>query len=248
MLRMMSSHHPLNPAMSRLLALALLLVLALAAAGASAQPNAATKTAFRDCNDRAFLALGIARNYLMTDRNREAVLPHLKGNASAEAMAEELFRRVEAGEVRYPGQYAADTLFQCARDAGLRVGVTRSHAALCFTRTDIAFFLHAERARHVVKQGAVANVLKRLTVRRLYPTALVNQVAEAVYGPSENPPLQPLMEALAWSCINQAAHADAAASAAATTAAAGAASATAAAGAASTPSATASAPAAAASR
>jgi hypothetical protein len=193
----------------------LLMVLGIAAAPASqAQPSESSRTAFRACNDRAFLALSIARNYLMGGRNRDLVWPHVQGNALGEAMAEDLFHRVEAGEVKIPGQYAADTLFQCAHEANINVGVNRQSAAVCFTRTDIPFFLHAERTRHVVRQGAVANVMKRLTVRALYPVALINQVADAVYAPPEPPDLRQLMDAVAWTCINQSASAATAAKAA----------------------------------
>jgi hypothetical protein len=187
---------------------ALLLVLGVASAsGALAQPSDVARSAFRACNDRAFLALSIARNYLMGGRNRDLVWPHVQGNALGEAMAEDLFRRVEAGEIQIPGQYAADTLFQCAHEAKINVGVNRQSAAVCFTRTDIPFFLHAERTRHVVRQGAVSNVMKRLTVRALYPVALINQVADAVYAPPEPPDLRPLMDAVAWTCINRSASA-----------------------------------------
>lgn len=195
------------------------LALALGAgAAAHAQPGGTVHDAFRACDDQAFLALNMARNYLMTDRNREMVLPHLRDNPAAEAMAQELFDRVDRGEIRHPGQFAADTLFRCAGARQLRVGASRERAALCFTRTDVAFFLHTERERKVVRQQAVSNVLKRLSVRELYPTALVNSVAEAVYRPAEPPDLRRLMGAVAWRCINERPAAAAAASATASAA------------------------------
>ena len=53
-----------------------------ASAVVRAQPTPdASRNAFHTCDDRAFLALTMARNYLMTGRNRDMVLPHLKGNA-----------------------------------------------------------------------------------------------------------------------------------------------------------------------
>lgn len=185
----------------RLGLLALGVVAALGARAQSAAPDA--REAFRACDEQAFLALNIARNYLMTNRNRDMVLPHLRSSAMAEAMAQELFDRVDSGEIRHPGQFAADKLFACAGERQLRVGTGRERAALCFTRTDVAFFLHAERERKVVRQQAVANVLKRLALRELYPTALVNSVAEAVYRPAETPDLRRLMGAVAWGCINE---------------------------------------------
>jgi len=163
----------------------------------------ASRQAFRTCDAQAFLALSMARNYLMSGRNKALVAPYLEGSAEGQAMAEELYRRVDAGEIHQPGQFAADVLFRCAQANGLRVGTTRPRAALCFTRTDVPFFMHSERSQHVIRQRAISNVLARLTVRELYPTALVQQVAEAVYAPPELPDLRRLMGAVAWSCINE---------------------------------------------
>jgi len=168
-----------------------------------ATPSTEAREAFRACDAQAFLALSMARNYLMTGRNRELVRPHVQGNPLGEAMAEEMYSKGETGQLGHPGQFAADVLFRCAAETKLRVGASRPRVATCFTRTDVAFFMHAERERGVVRQQAVSNVLKRLTVRELYPTALVNSVAEAVYKPAKLPDLQRLMGALAWTCINQ---------------------------------------------
>lgn len=181
---------------------ALCLVLGLAACAGARATGDAAREAFRACDAQAFLALNIARNYLMSERNRSLVMPYVEGSPMAQAMAEELFRRVEAGEIRHPGQFAADTLFQCAAEMKMRVGASRARAALCFTRTDIAFFLHAERDKKVVRQQAVSNVSKRLSVRGLYPTALINSVAAAVYTPAQPPDLRQLMGAVAWGCIH----------------------------------------------
>jgi hypothetical protein len=170
---------------------------------APAAPGAEAREAFRACDAQAFLALSMSRNYLMAGRNRELVRPHVQGNAMGEAMAEEMYNKADAGEISHPGQFAAEVLFRCATEAKLRVGASRQRVATCFTRTDVAFFLHGERERGVVRQQAVSNVLKRLTVRELYPTSLVNTVAEAVYKPEKSPDLQRLMGALAWTCINQ---------------------------------------------
>jgi len=160
-----------------------------------------SRTAFRTCDDRAFLALTMARNYLMTGRNRDMVLPHLNGNQDAEAMADELFRRVEANEIRHPGQFAADVLIQCASDEKLKVGASRSLIATCFVRTDVAFFLHAARADNLTQVEAVRRVSGRLKARDLYPMSLINDVSEIVYRPAQAPELRPLMGAMAWGCI-----------------------------------------------
>jgi hypothetical protein len=169
-----------------------------------AQPTSdASRNAFHTCDDRAFLALTMARNYLMTGRNKDLVLPHLNGNADAEAMAEELFRRVEANEIRHPGQFAADVLTQCASDEKLKVGASRSLVATCFVRTDVAFFMHGSRADNLTQVEAVRRVSGRLKARDLYPMWLITDISEAVYRPAQAPELRPLMGAVAWGCIHR---------------------------------------------
>lgn len=167
------------------------------------EPGDASRESFRICDAKAFLALNIARNYMMTGSNRQAVIPHLQGDAAAEALADDVFRRIDAGEIRHPGQAAADALFECAAQQKMTVGAPRQQVALCFTRTDIAFFLHLERSSGVVRQQAVSKVQTRLKSRDLYPAALINTVAEAVYAPPQVPELRQLMGSVAWACINQ---------------------------------------------
>ena len=186
-----------------------MLLLAAVAASAPAQAQAtaeganASRESFRICDDKAFLALTIARNYMVTGRDRRAVVPHLKGDAAAEAMAEEIFRRVDSEEIRHPGEAAAEVLFECAAQRKMAVGAPRQQVALCFTRTDIVFFLHVERSNHVVRQTAVSKVQARLTSRELYPAALIGAMAEAVYAPPELPDLRQSMSRAAWACINR---------------------------------------------
>ena len=172
-------------------------------ASAHAQPSNTALDAFRACDAHAFLALSIARNYLMSDRNRSMVMPHVEGSEIGRKMAEDLFDRVDRGEVRHPGQFAADTLFKCASDLKLRVGATQEHAATCFTRTDVAILLDVERSKGVERQKAVASVSSKLKARTLYPMSLIHQVAGAVYTPTKPPELRELMGWVAWGCINQ---------------------------------------------
>ena len=186
-----------------LLLLGAVAVSAAAQAQSAADGANASRESFRICDAKAFLALNIARNYMMTGRDRQAVVPHLKGDAAAEAMAEEIFRRVDADEIRHPGEVAADALFECAAQQKMRVGAPRQQVALCFTRTDIVFFLHFERSNHVIRQTAVSKVQARLTSRELYPAALIGTMADAVYAPPELPDLRQLMGRTAWACINR---------------------------------------------
>jgi len=173
------------------------------AAASRAQPSVASRAAFQACDAQAFLALNIARNYMMSGRKKELVEPYIKDDPLGRAMADEVYGQVDAGLVHHPGELAADALFKCAAEQKMTVGAPRQQVALCFTRTDVAFFLHLERSQQVVRQSAVPKVLGRLTSRELYPVALVNQVAEAVYAPPELPDLQQLMRSVAWTCINQ---------------------------------------------
>ena len=198
-------------------AAARLLLAALAVMAASAlraQPTDASRAAFQTCDAQAFLTLDIARNYMMSGRNRQLVEPSVRDSELGRAMADEVYRRVDAGQVRHPGELAAETLFKCATELNIAVGAPPQRVALCFTRTDIVFFLHVARSDHVTRQAAVSKVLARLTSRELYPVALVNQVADAVYSPRELPDLQQLMRAAAWTCVNQKQPANKAASAA----------------------------------
>ena len=172
------------------------------AAATAGDPAAASRESFRLCDDRAFLALNIARNYMMTGGNRDTVMPLLRDDPAAAAMAEDILGRIDAGAVRHPGEVAADALFQCAAEQKMSVGAPRERVALCFTRTDVAFFLHVERSKNTVRQDAVSKVRKRLTSRDLYPVALINEVAEAVYAPAKLPDLRQLMGSVAWACIN----------------------------------------------
>ena len=190
---------------------AMLVLLGSLAAGALAHgqasvvggdPASASRESFRVCDGRAFLALNIARNYMMTGRNRDTVMPLLRDDPAATAMAEDILARIDAGTVHHPGEVAADALFQCAAEQKIAVGAARQRVALCFTRTDVAFFLHVERSKNTVRQDAVSKVRARLTSRELYPVALINQVAEAVYAPPQLPDLRQLMGGVAWTCIH----------------------------------------------
>jgi len=183
-------------------AMAALLWAACSVAPAQAQDKPDPRAAFRACDAQAFLALNIARNYLMSDRNRGLVMPQVEGSPMGRAMAEDLFDRVDRGEIQHPGQFAADTLFKCAGELKLRVGTSKEQAAVCFTRTDVAFLLHTHRIKGSPRQKAVADVSSKLTARNLYPMSLISQTAEAVFTPMEPPDLQRLMGSLAWRCIN----------------------------------------------
>jgi hypothetical protein len=179
-----------------------LMLWTVASATAQPQPGGSAQAAYRLCDARAFVAMNIARTYLLEGRNKELVLDAVKNHAWGQAMAQALFRRDETGELKHHAEFATDILYQCAIHEGVTVGAPKSTAQVCLARSDIAFYLHADRSRGLVRQEAVARTTARLTPRALYPTALVNAVAEAVYAPAELPELRQLAGKVVWACIN----------------------------------------------
>ncbi len=173
------------------------------AGAAEAQPSSAAQAAFRLCNARTFVAMTIARNYLSdTTKNKQAVLGAVKDHPWGKTLAQQLFRRDEAGELKHPAEFAADVLYQCAITESLSVGAPKNVARVCLARSDIAFYLHGDRAQGLVRQAAVARTTARLLPREMYPTALVNATADAVYAPKELPDLRAISERMLWACIN----------------------------------------------
>lgn len=180
-----------------------LVLAALVSGPAEAQPSSAAQVAFRLCNARTFVAMTIARNYLSdTTKNKQAVLGAVKDHPWGKTLAQQLFRRDEAGELKHPAEFAADVLYQCAITERLSVGAPKNVARVCLARSDIAFYLHGDRAQGLVQQEAVARTTARLVPREMYPTALVNAMADAVYAPKELPDLRAISDRMLWACIN----------------------------------------------
>ncbi len=170
---------------------------------AQAQPASAVQAAFRLCNARTFVAMSIARSYLGdAARNKEVVLGAVKHHSWGSALAQQLFQRDQAGQLKHPAEFAADVLYQCAITEGLTVGAPKSVAQVCLARSDIVFYLHGDRAQGLVQQEAVSRTTARLVPREVYPTALVNAVARAVYAPKDLPDLRTVSDRLLWACIN----------------------------------------------
>jgi hypothetical protein len=189
------------------------LVLALTSAHAAAQaPSEQAQQAFKLCDARTFVALNLARIYLREGRDAEATLAPVKDSDWGRATVKELIRRVDAGELRHPAEFAADVLYQCAIRERLAVGRSKVTAQVCLARSDIAYELHAHRVQGLVRQEAIARTTQRLTPRELYPTGLVNVVAEAVYAPAQPPDLRALASQVLWGCIRSAPRAASAAS------------------------------------
>lgn len=171
---------------------------------AHAQSASPQQAAFRLCDARAFVALNMARTYLHDGKNRQQVLDAVKGNEWGSALAQELFRREESGQLRHHAEFAADVLVQCAINERVDVGATKPAVQLCFARSDIAHHLHNDRSAGLVRQEAVARTSAWLEPRSVYPTALVNAVAESIYAPVEPPSLRQAVGQMFWSCVRSA--------------------------------------------
>src|SRR4051812_20487172 len=66
-----------------------------------AQSLGAERQDFLLCSSEGLLALHMARSYISSNRDRNAVLPYIGPSAFDKALAAELFRRVDAGEIAY---------------------------------------------------------------------------------------------------------------------------------------------------
>lgn len=168
-----------------------------------ARPASAAQAAFRLCDSRAFVALSVARAYLLEGRNREQARALVRDNPWGSSMVDELLRRADAGTLRHHAEFAGDVLVQCAIAEAIPLGVTKPAAQLCLARADIAQQLHAARSRGVARQVAVERVTRTLTPPELYPPGLVPVVAAAVYQPTALPELRRLSGQVVWSCIRE---------------------------------------------
>jgi len=126
-----------------------LLVFFCAAAHAQPAGDSASREAFRICDARAFLALNIARNYLMTDRNRQAVIPHLGGDAAAEAQAEALMQRIDDGAIRTPG---------ASRKSGVGTSEPAFSKSSMRVQVSVTSLLVTERVTVLGRTGALLRV------------------------------------------------------------------------------------------
>ena len=180
------------------------------AAGAASQAQTAgqasdvvSRESFRICDAKAFLALNIARNYLVTGRNRQSVLPYLNGDAAAEALAEEMFRRVDAGEVRHPGQAAADVLFECAAQQKMTVGAPRAagRAVLHAHRHRLPSARRAQQRRRAPAGGVEG--AGATEVARGVPDGAHQHRGRSRLRAAQIPDVRQLMGSVAWGCINR---------------------------------------------
>ena len=144
------------------LAAGLIFSAVLGPAAAAAAPASAAQAAFRLCDSRAFVALTLARTYLFEGRDRGRARALVKDHAWGRAMAEDLFRRAEAGTLRHHAEFAGDVLAQCAVAEGIPLGVSKSTAQLCLARADAAYLLHGDIERELQWMGPMNELPPKL--------------------------------------------------------------------------------------
>lgn len=193
-----------RPLSIRLWSLSLLLAVA---QPAHAQPSGAQpptgnlRKAFRLCDARTFVAMSLARAYMTGGRQKEPVLEMVKNDPWGRETAETLFRLTDAGKLQHHAEFAADVLVQCAVANTVPVGAPKNQVRLCLARSDVGFYLHADRTAGLVQQEAISRTAARLKPREVYPTALINAVANSVYRPEKIPDVRALSSRMLWSCI-----------------------------------------------
>jgi hypothetical protein len=164
-------------------------------------PTGEAQRVFKLCDARAYAAMGMARTYLGNGRDKAPVREMVKDNTWGTQAAETLFRLADAGKLKHHAEFAADVLVQCAVVHSVPVGAPKSQVGVCLARTDVAYLLHADRKQGLVRQEAISRAAARLKPREVYPTALLNGVAEAIYVPKEPPDLRALSSRMLWTCI-----------------------------------------------
>lgn len=156
----------------------------------------------RRCEAESFHALHMARNYLLGGRNRDHVLPYVDKTSKEDvALAEELFKRADAGEVRHHAPFAAEKFATCAERSGLTLAQPQPFTARCLAHLDVPFFLYAGKERGLDRAAAIGETEFRLKDRVLYPATLIQAAADQVYRSRTFDEVQGGMSRQFWSCM-----------------------------------------------
>jgi hypothetical protein len=174
-------------------------------AAPEAQPKATqgarAEASFRQCDQDSFLALNMARNYLLSGRKKESVLAYVGNDAVLKALAEQMFARIDSGEFKHHSEYAAEILLHCASSTGHAIDKPRNIISFAFARVDIPFFLVAAKARGLKQDEAVASTAESLTNRSLYPLSLIHGIATMVYSNRTEADDVRLMHTIFWGAV-----------------------------------------------
>lgn len=181
-----------HPVVKRLLA-GLLVMMSVACAStppSAPAPSAGTAArhlvrdpAFLLCEAEAFVAHDAARQTLLFEQGQEAMLANAKGDASLTRLINEIFRQIREEGLKEHAKFGSAQFFQCVDREQLPVARNPGGAAVCLARTDMVFFLNADRQRGKTAEEASQNL--RNTLRgasaAVYPPDLVDQLTPMAY-------------------------------------------------------------------
>ena len=159
------------------------------------------KASFDICESEAFLSLSISRQYFLSGKKRDAVLPYIGPSKFDQELASELFRRVDSGEIKHYATFAAEKLYSCAMREGAQLATPRAVAENCFAKVDIPFFLFLAQENHLGKTEAIARVEKQLKDREQFPSKLIELVAEDMYSSPTSEQFQRTQRKVFWNCM-----------------------------------------------
>jgi hypothetical protein len=166
-----------------------------------AQSLGAQKQDFLLCSSEGLLALHMARSYISSNRDRNAVLPYIGPSTFDKELAAELFRRVDAGEIAYHFDFATDKLYACGARLGVPLPRPWTLARACYARLDLPLLYYATKQRRVPKADAIQTALKKTPDRKIYPEAMLVSLADETYKSDTEDDLRRLMETVFWRCM-----------------------------------------------
>lgn len=138
---------------------------------------------FTYCELEAFVAHDAARQTLLFGQGQEAMLANAKGDASLTQLINEIFRQVKEEGLEDHARFASAQFYQCVDREKLSLPRNPGGAAVCLARTDIVFFLNADRQRG--KSPEEANQRLKDTLRSasqtVYPHDLIDQLTPMAY-------------------------------------------------------------------
>lgn len=165
------------------------------------QDDVAQRRAFLVCDTEGGLALAIARNYFLSGRKEEQVLPYVGDRQPGLGLAQKLFREAAAGKVSHHSDFATEVLFECASREGMTLDKPSALVRTCFARVDIPFFLQTLRRRGLAKDEAIERLETMLKDRDIYPESLIRVTAQTVYSDDTGSDPDKLMGTVFWGCV-----------------------------------------------
>jgi hypothetical protein len=163
--------------------------------------EAAQRRAFLVCDIESRMALNMARNYFLSGRKEDQVLPYVGNRQPGLGIAQRLFREAAAGTVSHHADFATEILFECASREKMSLDKPRGLVTTCFARVDIPFFLHTWRQQGLAKDAAIARVETMLKDRNVYSEPLIQSTAQTVYSADVHEDGRKVMGTVFWSCV-----------------------------------------------